>query len=456
MNKHILIWAVMGLSLVSCKKFVDPGLPQTGLTMEQVFHSDANATSAQLSIYARMERDAFVYYLVKMTGLSSDELVNHSSTPYDIDLANNDLKPDNPVVHLVWNMLYKYIYQANAIIGGVQESRHLSEPVKRQLKGEALFVHAFCHYNLLQLFGDVPLITTTNYEVNAVAARQPIDAVLSYIVTELREASVLLDMSYRDGKNALTTERVRPNAAAAAALLARVYMLQGNWLEAERYSTIIINENSYQLSRDPEQVFLRSGQEAIWQLMSVVPGYDSYSAAFLLFNDAPHDISVQPSLVNIFHPEDKRRHQWFSIQTDGTTTTCLPYKYRVTRTVGETREYTTMLRLSEIYLVRACARSQLNNLSGAESDLNKIRERAGLSAVTGLTKIALTDSIILERRRELFCESGDRWFELKRTNAANQVLSLFKGNTWQETDQLYPVPQAEILRNPRLWQNPGY
>lgn len=115
-----------------------------------------------------------------------------------------------------------------------------------------------------------------------------------------------------------------------------------------------------------------------------------------------------------------------------------------------------VLRLAEVILTRAEARAMQNKLVEGEQDLNRIRTRAGLSTVSGLTKQALTDSIQVERRFELAFEVGDRWFDLKRSGKADPVLGPVKGTNWTNADQLYPIPLTEINRNPLLTQNPGY
>jgi hypothetical protein len=117
-----------------------------------------------------------------------------------------------------------------------------------------------------------------------------------------------------------------------------------------------------------------------------------------------------------------------------------------------------MLRLSEQYLIRAEARTQQNNFNGAQSDINAIRTRAGLSTTTATDKSSLMNAIQHERQDELFTE-GHRWFDLKRTNKVNDVMNIvtpLKGGMWDITDELYPLPVSDILKNPNLVQNAGY
>jgi hypothetical protein len=122
-------------------------------------------------------------------------------------------------------------------------------------------------------------------------------------------------------------------------------------------------------------------------------------------------------------------------------------------------EYLVVLRLSEQYLVRAEARTHLNDLSGAAADINVVRNRAGLPDTKATDKTSLLDAIAQERRVELFAEWGHRWLDLKRTATIDTIMnivSLSKGSSWNTNAQLYPIPAGDILLNPYLTQNPGY
>ena len=118
-----------------------------------------------------------------------------------------------------------------------------------------------------------------------------------------------------------------------------------------------------------------------------------------------------------------------------------------------------VMRLAEQYLIRAEARIRLDNFAGGIEDINVIRERAGIEFLPseggGISKEELIEIMLEERRRELFSEWGHRWFDLKRTGRAEEIL----GNgspTWENTDLLYPLPREERMKNPNLTQNPGY
>jgi hypothetical protein len=139
----------------------------------------------------------------------------------------------------------------------------------------------------------------------------------------------------------------------------------------------------------------------------------------------------------------------------GANTYYYPYKYKIVSN-ATISEYSMVLRLAEQYLIRAEARVQ-NNLPGAIGDLNVLRARASLPALsTTLSPAQVTTAIEHERQVELFTEFGHRWLDLKRTGRADAVLGQLKGANWQPTDVLYPLPLTEIQTNQNLTQNPGY
>ncbi len=114
-----------------------------------------------------------------------------------------------------------------------------------------------------------------------------------------------------------------------------------------------------------------------------------------------------------------------------------------------------VFRLAEQYLIHAEAAAQLGNLGTAIADLNTVRARAGLGATTATGQADVLAAIMHERQVELFCEWGNRWFDLNRTGTAGTVLNAEKGG-FQSYMALYPVPLTQIQANPLLRQNQGY
>src|SRR5690606_35802333 len=154
---------------------------------------------------------------------------------------------------------------------------NISIAVRQQLLGEALFCRAFFHFYLVNLFGPVPYVKTTDHLQNSVASRDGITLVYQHIINDLQESKKLLSENYMSPSNTETTERVRPNTYAAAALLARVYLYLEQWsLAMEEANFVISNSTSYSLISHPTGVFLKNNKEAIWQLMAAIPKLNTY------------------------------------------------------------------------------------------------------------------------------------------------------------------------------------
>jgi hypothetical protein len=459
----------LGLSVIavlSCEDFVQVGLPKTVVARETVFTDAATATAAISKVYGEMLREGFASEgrtdgINFVGGFCADELNFISTSPntqHYNQFYNNSISPNNLSVSSLWGHGYYFIYLANAIIEGLEDSKGISPSLITQLKGEAKFIRAFSHFYLVNLFGDIPYITTTDYEINSVVSRSPIEEVYLKIIQDLKEAQNELQEDY------LSSERIRPNKWAATAMLARVYLYRKDWLNAEIESTNIIENSSIYNLVDIQGVFLQNSMEAIWQLKP--DGYNTLQGnGFVpigipfLFNILKFS-SLSEGLLRSFEENDARMTNWINSITVNGVTHYYPFKYKV-RFSSEppAQEYSIVLRLGEQYLIRAEARAMQNQLPAAISDLDSIRSRAELPLIVNTNPSIIKEDLLLaieqERRIELFTEYGHRWFDLKRTNRATAILSLVKPE-WKSSDTLFPIPESELLSNKNLKQNSGY
>lgn len=455
------------LTLISCKKFVEVSPPSTQLVGASVYNSNATAAAALTGIYQTMVSNSVGggnFGISALLGLSADEfmLYPNSDVTFNQTYTNGILSnTDIPI----WSNLYNCIYQANSAIEGLSGANGVGTEMNKQLTGEAKFVRAFCHFYLVNIYGDAPLILTTNYSINQTASRIPKERVFEQIIADLKDAQSLLGNDFLSPDGITTVDRVRPNKGAATALLARVYLYQQKWDSAEAEATAVINNSAYQLQTDLNNVFLKNNGEAIWQLEPPNNGFNSPDGSFLLgllYFGGPNNyapLTLNDSLIGNFEPADLRKTSWVVSTTNGATTYYYPFKYKLYYTGTAPTEYPVGLRLAEQYLIRSEARAQQKNMSGAAADLNVIRNRAGLQNTSASTLQELVKAIYHERRLELFTEYGHRWLDLKRTASVDAVMSVVapqKGGAWESTDQLYPIPLREIQSNVRLTQNPGY
>jgi len=445
----------------SCKKFVEIPPPTDQLVTSTVFSSDATATDAVLGIYISMMQDKLFASVntTLYTGLSSDELTDYSNDAGQKEFYTNSINPSNSDNAGLWSNAYQYIYAANAVIEGVNDSSAVSALLRPQLRAEAKFIRAFCYFYLTNLFGDVPLITHTEYLANTEAARISRNEIYLQIIEDLKEAQTYLPVEYLDANNSPTSERVRPIRFAASALLARVYLFQKDWSDAEGASDDVINQTDlYSLSSDLNAVFLKNSTESIWQLQPVNPNWDTFEGLIFILTGTPSGsfaTALTNSQLNSFEPGDMRRINWVDSVMASGDTFYYAFKYKIATYDPNVPEYSMVFRLAEQYLIRAECRAEQNNLSGAADDLNMIRNRAGLPNTTASDLSSFRTAILHERQTELFVEWGHRWFDLKRTGNAGNVLSIVKPN-WSANDSLYPVPITEIKNDPNISQNPGY
>ncbi|HEU5168011.1 MAG TPA: RagB/SusD family nutrient uptake outer membrane protein [Chitinophagaceae bacterium] len=454
-------WIFISLLLftgMSCKQFLDIPAPKNQIQTSEIFKNDQAAISTVSGLHSLMVT-ASLYPanggITVFSGLSADEIYNTNSDP-DIDgFTTNSLVPKNENVNTnLWSHVYKAIYHANAILEGLDQSATVSDNIKRQLRGEVLVIRALHYFYLVNMFGDVPLALSTNYEMNQTMSRTPEAEIYQQIISDLKEAKMNLPTAYP------SNGRLRPNKWTATALLARAYLFLKDWANAEAQATEVINSGVYSLPSNLLTVFQPSSTETIWQLVRD-NNNTSEGATFIPSSGTARPRYVLTNfLMNSFEAGDLRRMNWIGVNTvsNPPVNYYYPFKYK-SRTATQATEYYVVLRLSEQYLIRAEARAQQNKLAGpnsAEPDINIIRTRAGLASTTASDKSSLLIAIAKERRTELFTEWGHRWFDLKRTKTADEVLTIAKAPNWQPTDALYPIPLIQLQLNPFLGQNPGY
>ena len=451
-NPIIKLFSLLILIIVSvffsCKKMIAINAPINESVAGKVFSSDASAISALSGLYITF-LNTFDGAFMLLPSLSSDEL-NTSDVSY-LAFNSNSLNANEGYNSTQWNKFYNLIYQSNSIIEGVQSSNSLSSGIKNQLLGEAKFMRAFIHFELLNFYGDVPLITTTDVKVTSIAFRKSTNLVYQQIITDLKDAQGLLKDIY------VSSDRARVNKSTAKALLARVYLYQKDYANAEIQSTDMINNSDLYQLESIDQTFLKSSKETIFQIANI-NGYTGIAGSLITGTGATKaNYFYTPNFQNAIETGDQRKNSWIkSIAVNGVTY-LYPYKYKkLSSTVGLQPEYLVVFRLAEQYLIRAEARTQLgSNLKGAREDLNVIRRRAGLLDYQQETKGELLDAIEKERRIELNTEFGHRWLDLKRTQRVDAVMSAIKPN-WKPSAALYPIPASELRNDPNLTQNPNY
>jgi hypothetical protein len=464
-------WIIYSICLFTgCTKLIEVDTPLTNINGDVVFTSDATAIAVVNAIYTQMSSQGVNSGLTSLSqfgGLSADEfkVVNNVGDPLLLAYNDNSLTSTNTGSNDFWMNIYStYIFIANSSIEGLTKSTSLSEAVKNQLLGECFFIRAFGYFYLVNLYGDVPLVLTSDYKKNSNIERTPSSMIYDQIISDLKNAEAFLNESYVDNsKMNATNSRVVPNKSVAKALLARVYLYSKDWANAEsKASEVIENKAMYDIV-PLNDVFLVDSKEAIWQIQSVSDVFTNAAEVytFKLPPTGPDPFGYPVYLtesINAYVPYDDHRRAWVDSVMVDNMTFYFPVKYKNNELFSPITEYSIAMRLAELYLIRSEALAYQGKTNEALADLNAIRLRAGLNPILSAVQDEVLDAILRERRAELFTEWGHRWLDLKRTGKATSVLQPIKGNNWSVNDELYPIPQADIDINLALrgHQNPGY
>lgn len=459
---YLLTAFLLSTVLTGCKKLIAIGTPQNQLVSGSVFTDTVTAEAAVIGMYAKAANlnpgVDFSEATCMFDGLSSDEGYFYPYNLYD-PFTQNALTPSFFYPDLYWSSLYNTIYSANALISGDSVSSLPPAYIARTV-GEAKFIRALFYFYLVNNFGPVPLVLTSNVQVATNLPGDSVSAIYAQITKDLTDAAAVLpaDFSLYGG------HPTRATSWAANALLARVYLYNRNWAQAQTTaSAVIANPGLFSIQPSLSQVFVANSTEGIMQFMtSITNNWIASNMGSASYSPTPNFV-LSDSLYAAFEPGDLRLTAWVGTKSYGGTNYPYPAKYTYIFGSGAV-QYDQVLRLSEQYLIRAEAETQQGDYTDAAADIDVIRTRAGLPNTTATDKPSLLAALEHENRLEFFCEYGHRWMDLNRwpgianpaMTRASEVYPLDKTTPWQPYDAVWPIPLPEITANPNLTQNPGY
>jgi len=463
-NQIVILLVFEVLFATSCKKFIEVGSPVTKIDAKAVYDSDASAIAVLNGVYSESCRTlSGTNGISVLLGLTADELdASVYAQEFMHTVYTNSI---NPKAVPFWDFFYNKIYISNVVIEGLEGTTRISNDVKSILLGEAKFMRAFNYFYLVNLFGSVPLIVKSDYHLSISVPRTDKSGIYEQIIKDLKDAQSLLPLDYMGSDlRTKTPYRVRPNKDAANALLARVYLYTKNWDLSEKLASTVINRSDIFQLEELDKVFLSNSKEAILQWQPVDAGFNTLDGRAFILLDGPNTVNpvlMSDLLYSSFERNDKRKEKWIGTKVTTLGTYHFSYKYRIGQYNANQSldEYLMVLRLGEQYLIRAEANAHLGKLSLAIEDLNKLRQRAGLTRLLVDDLNVVLNEIEHERQTEMFCEFGHRWLDIKRTDKANQVMGVVtpsKGGVWSTNLQLFPIPINDILSNSNLSQNEGY
>lgn len=481
-----LIIGVLLLGTASCSKFLEED-PKNVVGITNYYKTEQDAISAVNSIYAYLNSistgsTAGVYHssFWITQGLSSDEMLNNQlATPAFDQLATFTYGPQNSTLQEIWVMHYKTITIANIAISRIPGIT-MNAALQTRLLGEARFLRGLMYFNLVRMFGKVPLVLLEKEPLTPQAAT--VAEIYDQIHKDLDAAESVLPPAYDPGNG-----RGRATKGAAIALHAKVYLTQKNWAKAAEKAKAVIDSKSYDLWEDFASVFKlssRGGKEAIFSV-----GFGDANGAIIFWEVGQFLVRLLPpqlseegvqnaqgwqiptqQLYNQYDNDDRRRAVTFITEihkSNGTVETIRPYiqKYwdRVAEPKGnESSNDFPVIRYADVLLMYAEAENELDQPLEAHKYINMVRKRARFDGtiyrntvpdLTGLSKTDFRTAVLKERRLELVAE-GHRWFDLVRTNTLETLVPQAKpGVTPAARNYLFPVPQNERDLNPNLPQN---
>jgi hypothetical protein len=430
-------------------------LPGNIVPRDVVYDDPEIIKLAVTGLYSTNFENTIHRYTIPMyLSIASDESYHNLPNNANFEeLRYNAYGPKNSYVGILWSDPYASILLSNDLIENLSETDVISDEEKRHYIGEAKYFRAYDYFVLVNTFGDVPWVKSSNILETELLPRESKEK----IITE--PDGIIDDLKY--AKDALANSKntnVYVTKAAATALLARVYLYHKDWADAEREANEVITTSGYVLEENLDNVFIRSSKETIFKAASNSwsPSYVDRIYLTVLYLNASY-FRLTDSLVNSFEEGDLRKEKWLKNEK----TYFHPYKYkRNTAASTGAPEDLVFLRLAEQYLIRAEARAQQGKLTGADgaiADIDTVRARAGLPKLSqDLSQADVLRAVENERRHELFVEEAHRWWDLVRTGRADEVLGNFPGKQWEPYKALLPVPEAELNKNKNLTPNPGY
>lgn len=441
MNKIILLW--IAVLLASCSTFLDTE-PEQAVSDTYAITDGKSAEAALNGVYNKLASDNYHGVSFRfIANLAADNLRWVGNSPSNREFDVHEVFSTNTRVESLWNAIYSTINGANHLIQKVPhiEDQTLSDDNRNRILGEAYFIRALAYFDLVRLWGAVPLVLspTTSSEDGVGIGRAPIDEVYQQILSDLDLAENLLPLS--DARN-------RGTKGGVWALLSDVHLQLKNWDKVVEYSTYLIDQSSlYQLNGSYSQFYLsKNTPESIFEIDYTINNRNNYAINWLPGSlGGRREFLPTEDLVDLLNNPDYGGDRRSLLLLDqGVYYGNMDFK----PATGVDQVY--IYRLASIYLNRAEAYAKRKEIDRANADLLKVRERARVQQTASYSEDAIDQQIALERRLE-FAFEGKRWFDLVRTGEALTILRISHAYKL-----LLPIPQQLLLVDTEIHQNDGY
>lgn len=462
MKKILVLASLATLLMTSCGDSFFDLEPASSVTIDKVYKTASDYNVAVIGCYSKLQSQ--VNFYTECCEYRSDNLSLGAPTAgtqdrYDIDHFTE--KPSNGILSSYWANFNNNVYRCNLLLDQI-DGANFAENLKKQYKGEAMFIRALNYFNMYRIWGGVP---ATKHVVSAAealkVARYSDEQMFDLIAGDLKE---IVDNNYLP-ETYSSADMGRATSGAAKALLGKVYLTFHKWTEAKDILSQLIGK--YQLVSPIAQVFNvdnKNNNEIIFAVHfnKEIEG-EGHSFWYNLTN-ASDDTNQTSSLLNTFPTGDARKDLITYVQVEKNVRLMNKFydtKSPTFKTVGNDQ---ILLRYADVLLMYAEALNEIQHDASEGSlalkYLNAVRQRAGISNLTVKqlpTQEKFRKGILVERQRE-FPYEGQRWFDLVRMGFAKSVMAE-NGVEIKDYQLLFPIPQQEIEKvgdKSILWQNPGY
>jgi starch-binding outer membrane protein, SusD/RagB family len=480
MKKIICLILFASMLIVSCKKEFIELAPVSSVSVNALYKTDKDFQDALIGCYTALRSQYNSFWM--FGDVASDDSwkeVSRNQSSYYIDVFTVD--PNDALLKSTWSNYYNVIARANNILAKIATASDALVTLKTRHIAEAKFLRAFAYFDLVRIFGGVPMILTpvTVPESYAIGRETADNIYNQVIIKDLLDAESGLPAKYTGSDIGKAT------SGAAKALLGLVYLTTKDFVKAEAklqeltttpfsYALLSKYTDLFDYSKDEhhsEYVFDIEYQEGLGGLgsgftNSFAPLSAPYSTFYKIAGGGGEDNNPTMDLYNAFTANDLRRDVTVNATggfIDGTgtfvkflqaATTTRKYLTQVLVS-GDSKANWKVIRYADVLLMYAEALNENGKTAQALTFVNQVRTRAGLTGYSGLTQADARDKIYLERRLELGME-GHRWFDLVRTGRALSILSA-KGMKPYMNIFAIPLGQMQVMNNTAIFpQNPGY
>ena len=478
--KKLITIAFASLIMMSCKKdFIDL-VPISSVSVDILYKTDKDFADALTATYNTFQQQYMNFYMFgDIRADDSWQEISKSNSQSYSDLFT--MSSSDGLLSSTWQNYYRAIFRINTILSKIDPLNVSVVPKKDRYIAEAKFLRALAYFDLVRIFGDVPLvILPVTIEDGYKTPREPVANIYSQIIIpDLLAAEGGLPASYTG------SDVGRPTKGAAKAILGRAYLTQGDFLKAEAkllevttlgYSLLPKYTDLFDYTKNEhhsEYIFDIEYEEGIGEgspwANRFAPNNITFTSFYGIGGNGDEQNGPTQVLMDLFGATDLRKDITVGVRggfigaggvlvklTSNTNQTYTK-KYIVgCKVANDSKANWKVIRYGDVLLMLAEAMNENGKTAQAIPYINQIRTRAGLTGyVTTLTQSATRDAIVLERRFELSFE-GVRWFDLVRTGQAYNVM---KSSGMAAYMTVFPLPlsQVQLMNNPAIFpQNPGY